>query len=337
MNGLDEAAKEHADPVPIEPKEEPPSLSTPEKTVEAGVPVGVSPLIAKEGDHVILWGSYSDSWSFVLEHGKIFNCRYGSFMHSDMIDEPFGTKVLARKGGRWVAMLRPTPELVTQTVVHRTQIIYHADISLLLMLLDARPGKVLCEAGTGSGSVSRSVARALRPGGLLHTFEFHADRQRQAQEDFVTYGITDVVTSYCRDVCTVGFPENLRNSVDGVFLDLPAPWTAVPHVNDCLVAGGKVCTFSPGIEQIDRTATELRRRGFLDVRMFESIAMTWAVKEQGHKKSMEPPAKRRRGAYVDGDHEIEKAPEWVSFQLPVHSHTGYLLIATKPPENEPQD
>eukprot|EP00971_Amphidinium_carterae_P145812 2889886-Amphidinium_carterae.1 len=48
--------------------------------------------------------------------------------------------------------------------------------------------EVIVEAGTGSGSVSASFARAVRPGGHLHTFEFHEDRQLQAVEDFKRLG-----------------------------------------------------------------------------------------------------------------------------------------------------
>ncbi|CAE7257681.1 Trmt61a, partial [Symbiodinium microadriaticum] len=119
----------------------------------------------REGDFVILWGSYTQVFGVVLKHGDITNNRFGNFHHDEIIGRPFGSKVRARKGGLWLALLRPTPEFITQSLTHRTQIVYHADISMLRCLLDARPGRVICEAGTGSGSVSSSLARALRPGG----------------------------------------------------------------------------------------------------------------------------------------------------------------------------
>ena len=95
-------------------------------------------------------------------------------------------------GGLWLALLRPSPEFITQSLTHRTQIVYHADISLLRALLDARPGRIICEAGTGSGSVSASLSRALRPNGKLYTFEFHEERQKQAMADFSSW-----VRSFC--------------------------------------------------------------------------------------------------------------------------------------------
>ncbi|CAJ1377483.1 unnamed protein product [Effrenium voratum] len=289
---------------------------------------------AREGDFVILWGSYTQIFGVVLKHGEITNNRFGNFHHDEIIGRSYGSKVRSRKGGLWLALLRASPEFVTHSLTHRTQIVYHADISMLRCLLDARPGRVICEAGTGSGSVSASLGRALRPGGRLHTFEFHEERQRQAQADFEKYGLLDVVTSRHRDVCNNGFGEDLRGAVHGVFLDLPAPWAAVGHVSEVLVPGGKVVTFSPCVEQVDKTATELRRSGYFDVRMLETLAVNWGVRDA------EAKSKKRRLGSKEAEEKEEDADaarrgEWLSYQMPMRSHTGYLLVATRCPADEP--
>jgi len=285
----------------------------------------------RDGDYVVLWGSYTQIFGVVLTGGSISNNRFGNFHHDDLIGKPWGSKVRSRKGGAWLAMLRPSPEMLTQSLVHRTQIIYHADISLLLTLLDARPGKIICEAGTGSGSVSSSFARALSPGGKLFTFEFHADRQRQAQADFVRYGVSDMIVSQHGDVCMNGFGKELDGSVDGIFLDLPMPWLAIPHADRCLVEGGRIVTFSPCIEQIDKTAVELRRDGrYFDVRMFETLAVNWGVRGDA------PPKKRRAVSAAPGaEAPAADQPAWLSYQMPMRGHTGYLLSATRAPLDAP--
>jgi len=303
---------------------------------------------AKDGAFVILWGSYTQVFGVVLKQGSITNNRFGNFHHDDLIGQPFGGKVRSRKGGAWLALLRPTSELVTQSLTHRTQIIYHADISMLRCLLDARPGRIICEAGTGSGSVSASLARALYPGGQLNTFEFHEDRQKQAAADFEKYGVSGVVVSRHRDVCNEGFGENLRGVVHGVFLDLPAPWSAIRHVDDCLLPGGRIVTFSPCIEQIDKTATELRRGGrYHDVRLLETLAVNWGVralevKSKKRKAAEETPAEAKEETALaaspagDAPSGANGAGQWMSYQMPMRSHTGYLLVATKAPAGEPQ-
>lgn len=98
-------------------------------------------------------------------------------------------------------MLQPTPELWTKTLPHRTQIIYTPDISMILYQLDIKPGSVVIESGTGSGSLSHFFIRAVKPNGHLHTFDFHENRADQARTEFKDHGISDFVTVSC--VCFI--------------------------------------------------------------------------------------------------------------------------------------
>ena len=40
----------------------------------------------------------------------------------------------------WIYLLAPTPELWTMVLRHRTQILYAADIAMICMYLELRPG-----------------------------------------------------------------------------------------------------------------------------------------------------------------------------------------------------
>lgn len=106
--------------------------------------------------------------------------RFGAFKHSDWIGKPFGSMVFSNKGG-FVYLLAPTPELWTLVLSHRTQILYIADISFVIMYLEIVPGCLVLESGTGSGSLTTSLARAVAPTGHVYTFDFHEQRAASAR------------------------------------------------------------------------------------------------------------------------------------------------------------
>ena len=58
-------------------------------------------------------------------------------------------------------LLAPTAELWTNVLAHRTQILYVYDIALICSWMDLKPGKVVLESGTGSGSLTHSLVRAV--------------------------------------------------------------------------------------------------------------------------------------------------------------------------------
>ena len=63
------------------------------------------------------------------------------------IGRSYGSKVDATDGKGFIYVLSPTPELWTQVLKHRTQILYIADISLITSLLELKPGskgKLIC-------------------------------------------------------------------------------------------------------------------------------------------------------------------------------------------------
>ncbi|KAI9310564.1 tRNA methyltransferase complex GCD14 subunit-domain-containing protein [Dichotomocladium elegans] len=210
-----------------------------------------------------------------VQKGQEFINRYGAFKHDNMIGKEFGSKMVSTNFKGFIYLLHPTPELWTLSLPHRTQILYLADISFITTYLDMKPGSRVIESGTGSGSFSHSIARAIAPTGKLYTFEYHADRAAQAAQEFKDHGLNDIIKLEHRDVCKDGF--GLKDCANAVFLDLPAPWEAVGSAKEAFLQHrtGKICTFSPCIEQVSRTVEALNTHGFVDITMYECLVKSY--------------------------------------------------------------
>lgn len=257
--------------------------------------------IVEEGDLVFIWVGRENIKPTVMKHGEMFNTRYGSFPHSEMIGKKFGSQIGTRTRGNnkfaFVHVLQPTPELWSISLPHRTQIVYTPDSSYIMQRLNCGPNSIVIEAGTGSGSFSHAFARSVKQ---LYTFEFHPVRYEQATQEFKDHNLLNenVIITH-RDVCKDGFSikqgdstsyqfnsdENLNEinlNANAIFLDLPAPWEAIPHLDSVISKREKIglCCFSPCIEQVDRTIETLEQNGWFNIQMVEIQGKQYESRKQ---------------------------------------------------------
>ena len=100
--------------------------------------------------------------------------------------------------------------------------------------------------------------------GFLYTFEFNEDRVKKARHDFEMLGSSKFIRCTHRNVLENGFElDDVDLRANAVFLDLPSPWIAVKHADRVLKPQGKLCSFSPCIEQVQKTCDTLRDHGYI--------------------------------------------------------------------------
>ena len=229
----------------------------------------------EENDTVILYLGFENTHALKVKKGDTYQTKYGALRHNDLVGVNYGSKVTCPKG--YMFVLHPTAELWTQNLPHRTQILYSTDISMVVLQLDLKPGCVVVESGTGSGSLSHALIRAVAPTGHLYTFEFHQQRAEKAREEFKEHGLSDYVTVTHKDACQDGF--ELDHVADAVFLDLPSPWDAMDSAKQAIkLNGGRLCSFSPCIEQVQRSCDKLRQLGFEDIVTMECLVRNFDVR-----------------------------------------------------------
>lgn len=271
--------------------------------------------LIQEGDLALIWISRGNIKAVTIDSKETFNTRYGSFQHSDMIGKPYGSQIAIRTRGTgrfaFIHVLQPTPELWTLSLPHRTQIVYTPDSSYIMQRMNCNPHTRVIEAGTGSGSFSHAFARTVQQ---LYTFEFHPVRYEQAKDEFKKHGILDenVIITH-RDVCEDGFtikPTDTTSAqfsedemtsglkqlnATAVFLDLPAPWDAIHHLDKVIATDEQVqvCCFSPCIEQVDKTIESLENNGWTQIEMVEIQGRQYESRRQ-MVRSMEDAMQRCR-------------------------------------------
>ncbi|WJX22341.1 guanidinoacetate N-methyltransferase [Trifolium repens] len=288
----------------------------------------------RNGDLVIVYERHNNMKAVTVSEGSVVQNRFGVFKHSDWIGKPFGSKVFSSKGG-FVYLLAPTPELWTLVLSHRTQILYIADICFVIMYLEIVPGCLVLESGTGSGSLTTSLARAVAPTGHVYTFDFHEQRAASARDDFERTGLSNLISCGVRDIQGEGFPDEFTGLVDSVFLDLPQPWLAIPSAAKMLKQDGTLCSFSPCVEQVQRSCDALQSR-FTDIRTFEVLLRTYEVREgkmesfHGDDNGSNGSFPRKRRQCSDGNYVLSNPTSSSVMVRPcgeARGHTGYLTFA----------
>ncbi|CCH45203.1 tRNA (adenine-N(1)-)-methyltransferase catalytic subunit [Wickerhamomyces ciferrii] len=244
--------------------------------------IGYKTLI-EEGDIVLAFIGRDAIKPIRINSEETLNTRYGVFPHKSMIGKRYGSQITSMKGYGFIHLLQPTPELWTLSLPHRTQIVYTPDSSYITQRLGITNGSRVIEAGTGSASFSHSLARTVHPHGQLFTYEFHESRFLEAKKEFEEHDI-DVVINH-RDVCKNGFEITNYDggylNADSIFLDLPAPWEAIPHLPKVINKNEKVgiCCFSPCIEQVDKTVKALIEHGWTSIEMVEIQGRRWEARQ----------------------------------------------------------
>ena len=218
-----------------------------------------SDLITKEdvktkyGDLIIIYENGDSVKYFTLEKGKVFQNRFGSFKHDDMVNKYFGSKIYNNKKEKYITILSFVPNIWERCINKMTQILYNPDISLIMMLLNINQNSIIYESGTGSGCLSTNMSSVLSDKGHLYTFEFNKERVDKLKDLFkllkldnkITVTHKDVIeyeencidgsmraADRCRGTCTTGrlrrprrwyAPDGRRNAPDGrIHADGPA-------------------------------------------------------------------------------------------------------------------
>lgn len=232
------------------------------------------------GERVLLVDPKDRRYLVTLATGKEFHSHLGAVQHDDLIGNDEGCTVRASRGSALVAF-RPTLAEFTLKMKRGAQVVYPKDQALIIVEADIFPGAFVIEAGTGSGSLTLALARAVGESGRVVSYEAREDHHERAVENIATWYEG-----------SGGKPENLELRVgdiyegieerdaDRIVLDLPEPWRAVGTTTRSLAPGGILCCYLPTVPQVSQTVESMRRGGFGFIDTFEGLVRHWNIDGQ---------------------------------------------------------
>ncbi|WXG41413.1 MAG: tRNA (adenine-N1)-methyltransferase [Candidatus Freyarchaeum deiterrae] len=226
------------------------------------------------GDYVLLIYDRKRRWLLKAEEGKIHHTHKGAVNFADIIGKPYGTMVLSNLNYKFYAV-KPTPMDLLLKMQRATQIIYPKDMGFILLNTGVIPGSRVVEAGTGSGALTSILANYVKPSGKVYSYENREEFLKIARKNLEKTGVLDYVELKNKDILE-GIEEK---QVDAVILDMATPWLAVKLAYDALIAGGHFSSYSPTIEQVQKTVKELEKQNFIDLTTLECIVRYINVEE----------------------------------------------------------
>lgn len=228
----------------------------------------------KVGDYVLLIYDRKRRWLLKAEEGKKHHTHRGVVNFDDIIGKLYGTTVLSNLNHKFY-VVRPTPMDLILKMQRATQIIYPKDIGLILLNTGIGPGSRVVEAGTGSGALTSILANYVKPTGRVYSYENREEFLIIARRNLEKAGITNYVELKNKDILE-GIEEE---QIDAVILDIATPWQVVKLAYNALIGGGHFASYSPTIEQVQKTVKELKKEKFIDLRTLECIERYINVEE----------------------------------------------------------
>ena len=213
--------------------------------------------LAQSGDLVQLINRDNASFIVRLTPGDKLETHRGIFEFDDLIGAEMGRQVLTHLGHPFY-LVSPSADDLIRDLRRSSQILYPKDLGFILLKLSIRPGQAVLEAGTGSGSLTITLANAVGPTGRVITYDVREDMQHLARKNLERLGLAARVTFKLRDIGQ-GFDES---EADALFLDVPNPWDYCGAARRALRGGGFFGCLVPTTNQVSDLLIALERESF---------------------------------------------------------------------------
>jgi tRNA (adenine57-N1/adenine58-N1)-methyltransferase len=235
----------------------------------------------QEGMYVLLFHTSTKKWLTRVSCEKKLHTHLGVIDVSSIIGLDYGTTVRTSEG-KIIHLVEPTIHDFIMKSERRTQIIYPKDLGFIVARTGMKNGSKVLEIGTGSGALTTFLASIVKPSGHVYTYDINPDFLEIAKRNLEKAAMTAYVTTHLFDP-----HQGLEvESVDAAIVDLGDPWSMVAQVYHVLKPSGAFVAICPTMNQLEKSATELKQNNFIDVDCVELMIRNIEAREGMTRPSM---------------------------------------------------
>lgn len=235
----------------------------------------------EESSYVLLFHTPRKKWLTKVAEDKKFHTHLGIIDIASIIGMEYGSAIRTTEG-KLIFLMEPTIYDFIMKSERRTQIVYPKDLGYIVARTGLKNGSKVLEIGTGSGALATFMASIVKPEGHIYSFDVNSDFMEIAKRNLEKAGMARYVTLHQHD------PHqgvDIRN-VDVATVDLGDPWTVVDQVYDALKGGGAFVAICPTMNQIEKTAAQLKKSGYADIDCVELMIRNMEAREGMTRPSM---------------------------------------------------
>ncbi|XP_026551410.1 tRNA (adenine(58)-N(1))-methyltransferase, mitochondrial [Pseudonaja textilis] len=247
-------------------------------------PFRVGELILIEGH-----GKHGTNWKIqcLLTGTGTCNTNVGFIRFSEIVGR-FPGQLFHTSRGKTLMIRRPSLEEYVLLMDRKPTIISPKDANTMLLLMDITQGDTVLEAGSGSGSMSLFLSKAVGSQGHVISYEIIKQHHKLAEENFCQWRNAwkighdkewpDNVDFINQDILTAA--EDLKSvTLDAVVLDMLCPQNALPVIFPSLKQGGVCVAYFANITQVIELmeAIRIRKLALFCEKVLEVTHRDWLI------------------------------------------------------------
>jgi tRNA (adenine57-N1/adenine58-N1)-methyltransferase len=235
----------------------------------------------EEGSYVLLFHLPRKKWLTKVARDKKLHTHLGIIDVSNTIGMEYGSAVRTTEG-KLIFLMEPTIHDFIMKSQRKTQIVYPKDFGYIAARTGLKNGSKVLEVGTGSGALTTFMASIVKPDGHIYSFDVNSEFMEIAKSNLEKAGMVKYVTIHQHDA-----HQGIDVSdADVATVDLGDPWSVVDQVYCALKGSGAFVAICPTMNQIEKTATELKKSGYADIECVELMIRNIEAREGMTRPSM---------------------------------------------------